>query len=612
MREYQKTYVENLKRIITLNDPDRQQAGDGEGFFALRRERSRQVHALIRENSAMLRRELFPVLDDIASADDEEIGHLSDFAAALGAGGMDQLDLILNYSIHNALVVHARKRNKRDMLIRELYQTGLALFYMQEIINRSGKNRYQWKMGLMFGEAASYIKQYDDITDPETRGYIHRSMGNLSLAYGGANMDDAKRKMAAVRRSLQVLTDPMYREKTPSLPWDRYVYVSHQERSSALNVLRAGYSDPQVVREIMESAEFVREYQAEMCRQTGAKPMVRWRMGYEAAQYHCGIRPLSYLLHWLEQAFFERDQEDYSEDGVYNNITIPALYAEYLARSEEYRSAKKNVLLHMYRQVERYVRSAAESQVGEQLSKELLVCLQSFVEYPSGIQAKDFLLRLVMGRDADAYVHSRLIAQIAEMMTARAIDVRPEVLVGALGCPDADQVKANAQALRRFAYDSGLLHDVGLLAFPGLTRHIGRSWLEDEEEMYRHHVYVGEALLVQSPSTRPYAPVALGHHRFYDGSGGYPPEYDRSAQRDQPIIDIIAVANYFVRSTDQLSSINYSAYSCDQALAAIADLSGTRFSPQAVALLLELAPDIRAYLDHGVQEAYAEAFRLMV
>lgn len=43
-----------------------------------------------------------------------------------------------------------------------------------------------------------------------------------------------------------------------------------------------------------------------------------------------------------------------------------------------------------------------------------------------------------------------------------------------------------------------------------------------------------------------------------------------------------------------------------------ADASGTRFSPQAAALLLELAPDIRAYLDHAFQEAYAEAFRLLV
>lgn len=42
-----------------------------------------------------------------------------------------------------------------------------------------------------------------------------------------------------------------------------------------------------------------------------------------------------------------------------------------------------------------------------------------------------------------------------------------------------------------------------------------------------------------------------------------------------------------------------------------ADASGTRFSPQA-ALLLELTPDIRAYLDHAFQKAYAEAFRLLV
>lgn len=609
MKEYQRLYLENLKEIVTLNDPARHEADRSEDYLPLRRTRGERIRALIGENTAMLRRELFPVLDNIASASDEEIAHLSDFAAALGSGGMDQPDLILNYSIHNALVAHARKCGKRDMLIRELYQTGLALFYMQEIINRSGKNRYQWKMGLMFGEAASYIKQYDNITDPETRGYIHRSMGNLSLAYGGANMEDAKRKMTAVRRSLQVLTDPMYREKEPSLPWDRYVYVSHQERSSALNVLRAGYSDPQVLREIMESAEFVRERQEELCRQTGAKPMVRWRMGYEAAQYHCGIRPLSYLLRWLEQAFFERDPKDYSEDGVYNNITIPALYAEYLSHSAEFRSQKKSVLLHMYREVEQYVRSASESQVGEQLSKELLVCLHSFVEYPDGIRAKDFLLQLVVGRDTDGYAQARLVAHLAQMMTLRAAETRPACLVGALGCAEIAAVRANAQALGHYAYDSGLLHNVGLLAFQGLTRHMGRSWLEEEKEMVRYHVYAGEALLARCPSTRPYAPVALGHHRFYDGSGGYPLAYDRAAQPNQPVVDIVAVASFFLSSTDRISPLNHQVLSLDEAFQAVSRLAGTRFSPDAAALLLELAPEIRAGLDLAIRQAYEEAFR---
>ncbi len=70
----------------------------------------------------------------------------------------------------------------------------MTLFYMQDIIRRADRTDYNWKMSLMFGEAASYIKEYDRIEDMETRGYIHRAMGNLALAYSGLDEADGRRR----------------------------------------------------------------------------------------------------------------------------------------------------------------------------------------------------------------------------------------------------------------------------------------------------------------------------------------------------------------------------------------------------------------------------------
>ena len=106
--------------------------------------------------------------------------------------------------------------------------------------------------------------------------------------------------MAAIRNSLEILNDPVYQEKTPSLPWDIYIYKSHQERTAALGGLRENCGNLQFVREVMESAQYIHASQLEASRMRGEPMQPQWQYAYEAAQYHCGIFSLSDLLHALE------------------------------------------------------------------------------------------------------------------------------------------------------------------------------------------------------------------------------------------------------------------------------------------------------------------------
>ena len=74
----------------------------------------------------------------------------------------------------------------------------------------------------------------------------------------------------------------------------------------------------------------------------------------------------------------------------------------------------------------------------------------------------------------------------------------PDCLLGALGCDTPQLVKENRLRLRRFAEEGCLLHNVGILPFNHLVRRIGRSWLEEEKEMYECHVLAGRELLDRS------------------------------------------------------------------------------------------------------------------
>lgn len=610
MREYQEKYIENLRRVLLLNAPPGEIPADPAAYVKQRDENVAEIRRISEENTAMLRQELFPLLDNIVSAGEEDISNLEDFAAQLLQRGT-YLDLVLCYSLHNALITYARHWEYQDLLIRELYHCAMALFYMQEIVRRAGQSPYRWKMSMMFGEAASYIKQYDDIYDEETRGYIHRAMGNLALVYSELNAQDGRRKMNAIRRSLQILEDPVYHEKSPGLPWDLYLYKSHQERTTGLGLLRAGIVDPQVQREVMESAEYVFDRLMESCQTQSAKPAMRWRYAYEAAHYHCGVRPLSYFLGWMEQEYMERDEQDYSSEGIYCNMFLPALYAAYIEDHGEYRHKKKEVLSLMYRRLAVYVRKMPDNQISETTINHLLACLQTFVEYPDGIQEKDFIINLVVCRNPDAFVTSRMSAEVARMLVDRAVDSRPEALAGTLGCASPEEVSAHREEFRRFAYEGCLLHNVGLLAFTNFVRRIGRSWLEEEESMYRCHVEATASLLERSESTRPYVQAALGHHRYYNGQGGYPQRYSREEDPNASMTDLVSAAIHLVRLIDNPVFLSSPPMTLDQAMVQIEKDAGVRLSPVWAHMLIALEPEIREYLKEGRVNAYEEAFELL-
>ena len=219
--------------------------------------------------------------------------------------------------------------------------------------------------------------------------YIHRAMGNLALTYSVLNQDGLHKKMAAIRNSLEILNDPVYQEKTPSLPWDIYIYKSHQERTAALGGLRENCGNLQFVREVMESAQYIHASQLEASRMRGEPMQPQWQYAYEAAQYHCGIFSLSDLLHALEGIYTGISPKDFSQQGMFANVFLPGVYASYMAKEPDFLQSKKSVLTYMYSRLIQYMKSAPNDRNQERLFFYLLSTVMTFVEYPGGIQLKD-------------------------------------------------------------------------------------------------------------------------------------------------------------------------------------------------------------------------------
>lgn len=610
MKPYQERYLNNMETVSGLLEV-RQEAGEAGSFYEDRAARAREIRALVKENMGLLRDNLIPLLDDIVSAGRDEITELTEFAAQL-MGGRKQMDIGLPYQIHSALIAYARHKNDRCLLIQELYQTGMALYYLQAMLDAVEVDKYRWRMRMLFGEAAGFIRFYDEIEDVETRGYIHRSMGNLALGYSSNVHEEALKKLDVIRRSLQILNDPVYQAKTPQLPWSAYIYKSHQERTTMLTYLRHGVTTDSVVREIMESAEYVHNRQLKNAKEKGAKLELRWLYAYYAAAYHCGFNSLQEFFVNLEEIYASVTVTDYSQQGIYVNVYVPGLYSSYVGDNPEYLEKKRPVLTYMYRNLVRYVKSVPNSLENERLFFYLRGTMNVFIEYPDGILLKDYICEMVAGRSPASHVHSQMVGRIAQLLLGRALDSIPDALFGVRNLDTAEELRAHRQELLDFIYDCAILHDIGKLNFLNLISLSSRIWIEEEDEIVEYHTCAGKKVLERCDSTSDYVYAALGHHRWYDGKGGYPAEYDRTKVRDAALVDIICIADYLDLHTDDAGNYFEDPMPLEEALLMLKSQSGTRFAPHFTAIALEASKELGGILGSGRRDAYEEVYQALM
>ena len=611
MREYQEKYLALLADLRRDADVPTGQ----ESAQALLNDVS-QATLRSREQAdqgmALLRAELFPALDNIFSASAEDIADLQEFADGL-MQGVAQKDAALACRIHTALVNYARRKNDRDMLIREQYWVGMSLYNMETALSPGGVRLFTPRMRLAFAESASYFDTaYDDITAPEIRGYIHRSMGNLALTYSTGSLSDAKAKLAATMRSICILSDPDIRAKTPSLPWDRYLYTSHQEQTAMLGFLRSGSAEPDMFAQVMESAQFIQQKQLEQARERGEPLQPRWQYTYYAALYHCGAISREEFLDVLYALSTARLEDDFDPQSMFSHLSAPALFMEYSKTlSQRKMMAQRPRVKKMLRRMFRWLAQVPGSDYARQMGFFLRQILYAYRELPGCTSFYELLLNVFACQHPTGYARMWRAGQIARTLCRWAIEDCPEQFTGFMDCASAADVTAKAEELINFAGRAGRVYDAGMVHCIDMVRTTCRGLLEEEFSLLQLHPYFGAKLLSKHPSTAPYADVAYGHHCHYDERGGYPVSFSPSASPARAMIYIVSVADSIAAATDSVGRYYSPAKSLDDLYGELKDMSGTRYAPFVVDLLSDPArrAKLNKDLDRWTGESYKDLFR---
>ena len=571
MENWQLSYIQSIEKINALSFvPEAKTAQELQEKVTAQQA---QTRLLVEENSALIRDRLFPALESISRASQQELDTLSEFAQALTKGGRPDNSIALH--IHESLLTVARSRHDREMLLRELYECGMCTFYqLSASIGYGIPEKWRRQMRLYFREAASYLRIYDQIPSTEARGYIHRSMGNLALTYG---RDDALKKLRAVNDSLRVLTDPRYHEKTPDLPWDRFIYSTHQERTTLLYTLRTGTTTPEIVAQVMDSAQYVYSLQMQRAQEQGKPLEPRWRNVYDSALFFSGITDVQSYLNTFVECYKEADENDFSADGLFANVDAGAYLMDTIYdyagdAAERYYPIADEMLRHGLHYISRLPQNI-------QLHRTISKLLLGFNEFPGSMTRTELFCRLAPLTARDLFLHSVACGEFARYLVQLAARENPALLQSLHG-QDAEDM----------AYRAGLLHDIGLLQLPRNYLYPSRQLLQSEWELMELHCDFGAHLLARSPSTQALANAAGGHHW---------PEYARvfyhREEDETPILtDIVHLADVLSECVAAESFNISNSQPVDECIHTLeVDVNNT-FQPELVRLVLNHREELEA------------------
>ncbi|MCM1055331.1 MAG: hypothetical protein NC394_07400 [Bacteroides sp.] len=607
MQAYQKEYIDNLKDIAVLNRGRRSFLGSFEEYCAALNGDEELLEQKFKRNMQLLRENLFPVLDLMLEATSEQTRELEEFAGALLNGG-DELDIGLFCQIHKALLSVARQKKSRNDTIKELYWLGIGCNNLTSKtvgLDDCYAERYYIQMRLFFTEAAAYIKYYDEIEDVDTRSYILRSRANMSL--GKFKRPDEKIRM--VKRGLQVLRDEDFHKKNPELPWDKFIYLAHRQMASSMSYKRVSDLTPQNITDIMESVYTVYHKQQQEAAEKNERLPARSQFSCFAIEYYCGLHSLDDLLTKMEQLMDEADPEDFSNEGMYGIISLPAFYCQYLNESPEFVPKRKEYIESLYVKILKYVDDFPEGTQSESLFFYLRQLSYTFLETENSVTYKEFLQKVQIKFAPKIYIHSWLVGRAAEEMCSIITEEEPDFFDDIDFIRDTVDLEEKKKAVRSYAMECGIFHDIGKMNFMNLYSNIARQWFEEEYEMAHLHTLIGMACLAKRPSTQRYVAVAQGHHCWYDGSGGYPESYKRLECPCRQMVDVIGLVDWIINVTDTARLYTGREKTFDEAIEGAITLEGRRFSPLLTARLRDSAVCER--IKNAMDEARIEVRRKM-
>lgn len=243
---------------------------------------------------------------------------------------------------------------------------------------------------------------------------------------------------------------------------------------------------------------------------------------------------------------------------------------------------------------------------------ELVSTNPRLIKYLNDKDRIGFVMELNVATQVTTYAHSTHVARLAEALMKGIIRHGKQLLVGKLGITSKWQVRLHQSQLINFITQAALCHDVGKNSIVSVVNNDYRQLTDEERGIIRMHPRMGLKYLKISKELRYYHDTTLGHHKWYNGKGGYPSDFDNTQSPYRFMIDIITLCDCMQAATERVGRNYKQEKSFEKVMEELREGAGTRYNPDLVKLIddvPELYKELEMIAIYGWPDIYYEIYK---
>lgn len=240
--------------------------------------------------------------------------------------------------------------------------------------------------------------------------------------------------------------------------------------------------------------------------------------------------------------------------------------------------------------------------------------LNFFATYPRAIKyLKEeerirYLNELNVATQVTTYAHSVNVAMIARKLMEGILEYQPELLKGALGKIRHGKVLLDSKECLDFIYEAAFYHDIGKNGIISTVNNDYRPLTDEEYAIIKTHPALGAELLKIAPSLyEKYHDTTLGHHKWYNGKGGYPEDFDNTKSPKRILIDIITLSDCMQAATEHIGRNYKEGKTFDMVMEEFRKGAGTKFNPDLVKFI-DTHDDVARDLAVLINDAWVDIY----
>jgi HD-GYP domain-containing protein (c-di-GMP phosphodiesterase class II) len=599
---FYKSYAEAIKSFPELSQKLKEAQGNPQKEEEIIEENSRLSRQCFLDDEKLLGQYIYPLLSAPEKAGDDLDSYLN--GGSFLISDTHAIDMVVEYDLSKALLKYQRENGApKEEIIHTLmllqsaaghfltpFKTKEAAAYAEEAAQHTevftdNPQAYKdpsrlrlWVLSAIFN-AFFYAADYQHVANLHDAVAFEKDL-SLFLSRMEAiepHLSEQEKQAFAIRKEIAYITvgdEFMALEKR--LTWDREAQrLSPDEIKARNGMMEAALHYLEDLVRGQEMKNCLNEYSHILFFQSS--------LGLLSIEDYCG--KLEEIYSWRQQSGEKKDL--YTSDQFFYQMIISVDLSYALRRNPSVSmSEAADRIFSYFQESVAYLKAAPAPFFNTEMMKVTFDYLTDILPLLKDDGTLVSLIgNLISFRQPASGIHNRLVKDIALALAEETWRQHPEALVLPGQLKNAEDVLANKKTVMDFVANAAILHDTGKVPYWDIVNLMRRKITPDELYAVRYHVRAGYDLLRSNPALIKYADVALFHHKWYDGTEGYPEEEDSTHSPYRFYIDLISLADTIDAATDNLGRSYAVPKTLKELIKELVSQAGTRYNPLLVQML---------------------------